>query len=128
MAAAAAQVILQGLASKDLPGMQADGSSFAASFQQGQTYEQPFQIQPGRCYGVIGVGLLVISELDVQIVIQQPPLPPYVAAQDQTTGPQATIGSGGNCFKNPLPIGGPAKVVMTVRAGGGVAMGQIFSK
>jgi hypothetical protein len=126
-AAAMAQPILQGLAQKDAPGMQPDGGSFAGQFQQGQVLEQPFQLQPGRCYTVIGVGI-GITELDIQIVMHQPPLPPAPLAQDNTTGPQAVLGGGGQCFKNPLPIGGPAKVVMTATGGSGLAMAQIFSK
>ena len=122
-----AQPILTGLAAQQVKGMQPDGSAFAGQFQQGQTLEQPFQIQPGRCYAVVGVGI-GITELDVSIVIHQPPLPPYVAAQDQGTGPQAVLGGGGNCFKNPLPVGGPAKVIMKATGGGGLAMAQIYSK
>jgi hypothetical protein len=126
-AAAVAQPILTGLAGQEVQGMQPDGSSFAGQFQQGQTLEQPFQIQPGKCYSVIGVGV-GITELDVQIVLHQPPLPPYIAAQDQGTGPQAVLGGRGNCFKNPLPVGGPAKVVMTATGGAGIAMAQVYSK
>lgn len=126
-AAAVAQPILTGLAQKEVAGMQPDGPSFAGQFQQGQTLEQAFQIQPGKCYSVVGVGV-GITELDVQIVLHQPPLPPYVAAQDQGTGPQAVLGGGGQCFKNPLPVGGPAKVVMKATGGSGIAMAQVYSK
>ena len=126
-AAAVAQPILTGLAQNEVAGMQPDGPSFAGQFQQGQTLEQAFQIQPGKCYSVIGVGV-GITELDVQIVLHQPPLPPYVAAQDQGTGPQAVLGGKGQCFKNPLPVGGPAKVVMTATGGAGIGMAQVYSK
>jgi hypothetical protein len=60
--------------------------------------------------------------------MHQPPLPPATLAQDQGTGPQAVLGGNGQCFKNPLPVGGPAKVVMTATGGSGLAMAQIFSK
>src|SRR5262245_12999463 len=90
-AAAAAQPILTGLAQKEVAGMQPDGAAFAGQFQEGQTLEQPFNIQPGRCYSVVGVGV-GITELDVQIVLHSPPLPPYVAAQDNGSGPQAVLG------------------------------------
>jgi hypothetical protein len=126
-AAAVAGPMLQGLAQNEMRGMQPDGGAFAGQFQQGQTLEQPFQLQPGRCYGVVGVGI-GITELDVQIVMHQPPLPPATLAQDQGTGPQAVLGGNGQCFKNPLPVGGPAKVVMTATGGSGLAMAQIFSK
>jgi len=128
MLAAGAQMILQGIAQKDLPGMAADGAPIAASFQPGQTFEQPIQLQPGRCYGVIAVGLPMLTEVDVQIVTHQPPLPPTVLQQDSTTGPNASIGQGGTCFKNPLPVGGPAKLVIRATAGQGVVMAQLFVK
>jgi hypothetical protein len=116
------------MAATEVRGMQPDGGSFAGQFQQGQTLEQPFNIQPGKCYSVVGVGL-GITELDIQIVAQPAPmLPPTVLAQDNTQGPNATLGGGGNCFKNPLPIGGPAKVVVTATAGSGIAVAQIFVK
>jgi hypothetical protein len=54
-------------------------------------------------------------------------LPPVVLAQDSTTGPNATLGGKGQCFKNPLPVGGPAKAIMRVR-GSGVAVAQIYVK
>jgi hypothetical protein len=126
-AAAAAQPILTAIAAKETAGMQPDGAAFAGQFSEGQTLEQPFQIQPGRCYTVVGVGI-GITELDVQIVLHQPPLPAYTAAQDQASGPQAILGGGGNCFKNPLPVGGPAKVVVKATGGNGIAMAQLYSK
>ena len=126
-AAAVAAPLLQGLAGQHTSGMRPDGEAFAGQFQQSQTLEQPFQLQPGRCYTVVGVGV-GITELDLQIVLHQPPLPPYEAARDQGTGPQAVLGASGQCFKNPLPIGGPAKVVMTATGGSGIAMAQIYSK
>ena len=119
--------MLQGLAQRETQGMRPDGPAFAGNFQVGQTLEQPFQIQPGRCYAVVGVGI-GITELDISIVLHQPPLPPYVAAQDQGTGPQAVLGGSRNCFKNPLPVGGPAKVVVKSTGGQGMAMAQIFSR
>src|SRR5262245_47844194 len=127
-AAAAAQPILTGLAQKEVAGMQPDGAAFAGQFQEGQTLEQPFNIQPGRCYSVVGVGI-GIQELDIQIAAQPVPnLPPTVLAQDQTTGANATLGGKGNCFKNPLPIGGPAKVIVKATKGSGMAVAQIYVK
>ncbi|AUX22189.1 hypothetical protein SOCEGT47_026900 [Sorangium cellulosum] len=126
-AAAAATPVLTAMAASEVQGMQPEGSAFAGQFQDGQTLEQPFNIQAGKCYSVIGVGLGV-QELDLQIVAQPAPmLPPVVLAQDSTTGPNATLGGKGQCFKNPLPVGGPAKAIMRVR-GSGVAVAQIYVK
>jgi hypothetical protein len=126
-AAAAATPVLTAMAASEVQGMQAEGGAFAGQFQDGQTLEQPFNIQPGKCYSVIGVGLGV-QELDLQIVAQPAPMvPPIVLAQDNTTGANATLGGKGQCFKNPLPIGGPAKAVMRAR-GSGIAIAQIYVK
>ncbi|HHH11422.1 MAG TPA: hypothetical protein ENK23_05040 [Sorangium sp.] len=107
--------------------MSPDGSAFAGQFQQGQTLEQPFQLQAGRCYTAVGVGV-GITELDIQIVSNQPPIPPQVLAQDNTQGPQAVLGGGGNCFRNPLPVGGAAKLVVRATGGSGTALVQLYSR
>jgi hypothetical protein len=125
--AGAATPILTAMAAAEVQGMTAEGGSFAAQFQTGQTFEQPFNMQGGKCYAVIGVGL-GITELDIQIVAHQAPLPPVVLSQDNTTGSNATLGGRGQCFKNPFPIGGPAKVIMRATAGAGVGVGQIYVK
>ena len=128
-AAAAATPVLQAMAANEVKGMQPEGGAFAGQFQPGQTLEQPFNIQPGKCYSVIGVGI-GITQLDIQIQAQQPipGMPPLTLAQSNGSGPNATLGGGGNCFKNPLPVGGPAKVVVKATAGQGIAVAQIFVK
>ncbi|MBI4954201.1 MAG: hypothetical protein HY908_19410 [Myxococcales bacterium] len=122
-----AQPLLDALVAKEVAGMTPDGSAFAGNFQQGQILEQPFQIQPGKCYTVVGVGV-GITQLDVQIVLQQPPLPAVTAAQSSTSGPQAVLGGKGQCFKNPFPIGAPGKVVMKATSGAGLALARIYIK
>lgn len=108
--------------------MQPEGRPFAGQFQEGQTLEQQFTLQANKCYSVVGVGV-GIQELDISIVAQPAPmLPPTVLAQDNTTGPNATLGGKGACFKNPLPIGGPAKAVVKATKGAGMALAQIYVK
>ena len=126
--AAAATPIMQGMAAQEVPGMQPDGGAFAGQFSQGQVLEQPFNIQPGKCYSVVAVGI-GITELDVMIQVQPvPQFPAQTLAQDNTSGAQAILGGKGSCFKNPLPIGGPAKLVMKATGGSGMAIGQLYSK
>jgi hypothetical protein len=128
-AAAAATPVLTAMAANETRGMTPEGGAFAGQFQQGQTLEQPFNIEPGKCYTVVGVGV-GITELDIQIVMQ-PPIPgapPVPLAQDNQTGPNATLGGGGNCFKNALPIGGPGKVIVKATGGSGIALAQIYKK
>lgn len=127
-AAMAAQPLLAQLAASETQGMQPDGPAFAGNFQQGQYLEQPIQLQPGKCYAVVGVGVLAVAELDLEIVADQPPAPPVTIAQDSTTGPQAVVGGRNNCVRNPFPMGGPAKVIMRVTSGSGIGMAQVFSR
>ena len=126
-AAAAAQPILTGMAQKETAGMAPVGSSFAGQFQQGQTLEQPVQLEPNKCYTVVGVGI-GITELDIQLVVHQPPAPAIALAQDQGAGPQAVLGGGGQCFRYLAPIGAPGKIVMTATGGSGLAMAQVYAK
>jgi hypothetical protein len=128
-AAAAGQPALNAMAASECPGMKPDGNAFAGQFQEGQTLEQPFTLQAGKCYSVVAVGG-GITELHIQIVAQPAPmLPPTVLAQDNAAAsPNVTLGGKGNCFKNPLPLGGAAKVLIKATKGSGVALAQIYVK
>ena len=126
-AAALASPLLRELARKELTGATEDGTAFAGQFMQGQILDQPVQLQPGRCYSVVGIGI-GITELDIELIIHQPPAPEFLAAQDNTTGPQAVLGGGQNCFRNPLPIGGPGIVRLRATGGNGVVLAQIYSR
>jgi len=119
--------MLNGLALTEAQGMSPDGATLMATFQQGQIYEQPITIQPGKCYTVLGVGLNM-TELDIELVIHQPPAPEYVAAKDQTTGAQAVLGKLPDCFKNPAPLGLPAKIRLRATAGSGIGVAQAYAK
>jgi hypothetical protein len=128
-AAAAATPILQALGQSEAPGAHPDGGVFAGQFQEGQVLEQPINVQAGKCYTVVAGGM-GISQLDIQLVAQpMPMMPPTVLAQSQTQGPQATLGGKSTgCWKNPLPIGGPAKIVLKATRGSGMAAAQVYSK
>lgn len=118
---------LQAIAASDAQGMTADGQSFAGQFQEGQTLEQAINIQAGKCYTIVAMGA-GIQQLDIQLVAQQAPLPAVVLAQSNTTGAQASLGGKGQCFRNPLPIGGPGKVIVKATKGAGMAAAQVFVK
>jgi hypothetical protein len=128
LAGAAVTPVLTGMASSEAPGMKPDGSPFAGQFKEGDTLEQPINIQAGKCYTVVGASIGGIVELDIQLVAQTAPLPPMVLAQDSTTGPTATLGGKGKCFRNPLPIGGPGKVILKATKGAGLAAAQVYIK
>jgi hypothetical protein len=129
MAAAAATPIITSVAGEEVKGMKPEGGAFAGSFTEGQTLEQPINLEPGKCYAVVGVSLPGVQELDIKIVAQPlPPLTPLVLAQDQSTGPTAVVGGRGSCFKNALPVAVTGKVILTVSKGQGISGAQVYVK
>lgn len=125
--AMAADAVLTGLATQEAAG-QAEGTAFAGQFQEGQTLEQPINLQPGKCYTVLAASIGPVTELDVMLQAQLPPLPPSTVAQDQGSGPTATLGGKAGCWKYPLPVPGPAKVVLRVTKGSGMAAAKVYVK
>jgi hypothetical protein len=127
--AAVAGPAFQAMGTAEAPGMKPDGAAFAGQFQEGQTLEQPINIQAGKCYTVIAASVGGITELDIQLVAQAAPLPPVVLAQDSTSGPNATLGGKKDgCWKNATPLAGPGKVILKATKGAGMAAGQVFVK
>ncbi len=129
-AAAAVQPILAQLASsKATAGAKPIGSVMAANFQQGQALEAQVQMEPGKCYTVVGAGVPPVTELDLKLVAVTPmPGMAPVLAVDNSSGMQAVLGEKPNCFKWAWPIPAPVKVVVTVTAGSGLAAAQLFGK
>jgi hypothetical protein len=126
LAAALGQTI-----SSSSPGMTADGASVGGTFKQGDTMHLAIVLQPGRCYTIVAVGK-GISELDLELMIDPGPmgvaLPPSMLARDTSSGSTAVIGSGGNCFKNPMPVPVGAVAVVRATTGAGTAVAQAFVK
>jgi hypothetical protein len=112
------------------PGAKAVGSAIAGNFTQGQSLEQTVQMNPGKCYTIVGAGVPTIQNLDIQLVpsIAIPGLPAAVVAADSSQGSTAIVGQQPNCYKWALPMGGTMKVVVTVSAGQGMAAAQVFEK
>jgi hypothetical protein len=126
-AVAAAAPILQGLAASEAPGKHPEGGVFGGQFEEGQVLEQPLNVQPGKCYTILGVSMGDISQLDLQLVMEMPPLPPMVAAQSSGQGPTATLGGkASGCWKNPTPLASPAKVILKATRGAGMAAAQVY--
>ena len=130
-AAAAAGQGLDVLAKQSAPGAKpVNGTMMAGQFQQGQILETVFNAQPGKCYTVVGAGLPNVQNLDLQIVAQSP-LPGFgspILSTDQTTAPNAVAAPHPNCFKWAAPMAASLKVVMTVSAGSGPAVAQVYEK
>src|SRR5882724_123967 len=129
-AAAVTTLIAPLAASAAAPGAKAVGAAIAGNFAQGQSLDQTVQMNPGKCYTIVGVGVPTIQNLDIQLVpsIAIPGLPAAVVASDSTVGANAIVGQQPNCYKWALPMGGTMKVVMTVSQGQGMAAAQVFEK
>ena len=129
--AGAAGALLTPVVAQHVPaGAQPVGGAIYGNFQPGQCVQQPIQLQPGKCYTVVGMGQPGVSNLDVQIVIPSPipgvPAPPI--AQDQTQGPTAVLGDKPACFKWSAPVPATANLVVRVTAGQGAAAAQLYAK
>jgi hypothetical protein len=128
--AAAVQPVLTQLATTKAPaGAKPIGSLMAANFQQGQQLEAQVQMEPGKCYTVVGASLPPVAELDLKLIAVTPlaGMAPVLAV-DNSTGAQAVLGEKPNCFKWAWPIPAPVKVVVTVTSGQGLAAAQLFGK
>jgi hypothetical protein len=129
LAGAATQVLNQLAAQNAVAGSKPVGSALAGNFQQGQTLESQVQLQPGKCYTVVASGLPPVTEVNVKFVAVTPiPGSAMVLAQDQDTGAQAVLGKKPNCWKNAFPMAVPAKMVLEVAGGQGVAAAQLYEK
>jgi hypothetical protein len=125
----AAQPLINEMAKTQAPGATPLGAAMVGMFQPGQQLESQLQLQPGKCYTVIAVGLPPVSEVNIQLVATVPvPGMTPVLAQDQATGPQTALAPAPNCYRWPLMFAGAAKVVTTVAAGSGVAAVQVYEK
>lgn len=130
-AAQAATSLLPALAgSKAMAGAKAVGAPIAAQFQPGQCLEVTVNMNPGKCYSVVGAALPTVQNLDLSLVAAAtlPGLPQVVAASDSTVGPTSTLGESPNCFKWALPVAGTMKLIVSVSAGQGLAAAQVFEK
>jgi hypothetical protein len=129
-AATAVQPLITPLASGDVPvGAKPVGSVLACNFQQGQTLQGSVQMQPGKCYTVVGVGMPSVTQLDLQLVAQTPiPGMAPVIAQSNTTGSHAVIGKKPDCYKWAWPVGAPVNVIVKATAGSGFAGAQVYEK
>ena len=128
-AGAAVTPVLAAVAQQELPGSKPVGSALTGNFQPCQTLEVQAQLQPGKCYVVVGAAAPPVSEVNVKLAAAVPiPGSAPVMAQDSDTGVQAVIGRKPNCYKNPLPLPAPVKLILEVQAGSGVAAAQLFEK
>lgn len=126
--AAAATAPLALFANSEAPGMAKDGAAVAGTFQEGQTLEAAFTFQPGKCYTLVaGSAGPQQIEVEMQYTTPIPGLNPSIGKSSQA-GPQASIGGKASCLKPLSPIAAPAKYILRVKKGAGIAVAQLYSK
>ncbi|HWA76884.1 MAG TPA: hypothetical protein VG937_31335 [Polyangiaceae bacterium] len=129
-AATVVQPVLNQLAkSFTVAGAKPVGSPLVGNFQTGQTLEGQVQLQPQKCYTIVATALAPVTELNLQLVATTPlPNLTPVLATDSETGPTAVIGKKPNCYRWPFPLPAPAKLVLQVAGGSGLAAVQVYEK
>lgn len=123
--AAQAAPVMQYLARSHLPsGARQLAPPFAGQFAEGQILEQKMQLVAGKCYTVVGLALPPVEELNIELFAEADPRTPLLV--DDTQGPQAVLGSRDKCYLS--TEGGPARLVLRVTKGQGVAAAQVYFK
>ena len=113
------------------PGMQPEGTPISGMLQTGQSLQVNVIIAASgtRCYTGIAVGLPTVTDIAVELYANPPPpLPPGIVSQSQGAANPAVMAGKPNCFKNLLPIPGPAVFKITVRGGSGPVLAQLYAK
>lgn len=131
--AAVATGALAGLAGTNAPGATAEGPVMAGNFATGQNLEYTFNMQPGKCYTVVGTSV-GITQLDASAAMVTP-LPGLNAqfgsanGKAGVAGSQVILGAKDKCLKLALsPIAIPVKVTVTASKGAGLGAAQIYVK
>lgn len=131
--AAVASAPLAGLAGTNAPGAVAEGPIMAGNFATGQNLQYTFNMQPGKCYTVVGTSV-GITQLDASAAMVTP-LPGLNAQFGAATGKagvagsQVILGAKEKCLKLALsPIAIPVKVTVTASKGAGLGAAQIYVK
>jgi hypothetical protein len=125
------QAGLKPLQAQHAPGMQPEGTPLSGMLQQGQSLQTSVIIAAGgtRCYTGIAIGAPTITDLAVELILNAPPpIPPGILSQSQGAANPAIMAGKPNCFKNLLPVPGPAIFKVTARAGSGPVVAQLYAK
>jgi len=125
-------VALTAMVGASAAGMTPLGPIEGARFKQGEVLVTNLKLSTGQCLTVIATSDTII-ELDLELHLVMPQGTTLsgqamVLAKDSSTGRNATLGTGGNCFKNPIPIPMPVILVTRATQGQGTALVQVFVK
>lgn len=114
-------------AKKHARGMKVSGDPFGATLKEGQQTEAAIMIEAQKCYSVVAVGGMGLTEVDIQVLAKPGAVafPGPILAHDTTTGAEAAVSP---CWKNPFPLAFPATVVVKATKGAGDVAARIYVK
>lgn len=112
-------------AARYAPGMTPEGDMAKASLAEGGHVGFVFQMDPRRCYTIVGFGEGV-TDLDLSLLA--PPFYNLLAGQDGTAGATAVIGAAPKPMCPMAPIAVPYKIDIYAKKGGGLVGAQVYSK
>ncbi len=122
---AALRELLDRLAATSAPEAKPVGRALQGNFGQASKIWATVELQPGKCYTAIAVGLPGVREVDV-LFAEAGGL--RVLAQDDDNGPQAILGKQPECFMWKRSTAGLVRLVLRLRGSGGIAAAQIYEK
>lgn len=110
------------------PGSSPEGAAISAFAQQGTPLTTAVTFQPNKCYTAIAVASPPVSDVLVEMVANPgAPFPPTTLTQ-QAGGAQTVASPQPNCFRNMSPAPVPGLLRVTVRAGAGPILAQLYGK
>lgn len=119
---------IQHNASQNAPGMQPEGQMVRLTLQQGQTSEGQFQLQPGKCYTIVGASMPGVIETAVKITMPAPLTTQVLGQNASGPNPMPVVWGGGNCYRTPSPIAMPVRLEVTMVSGAGAVGLQPYAK
>jgi hypothetical protein len=130
VSARAAAELLRPLAAQHAPGARAvPGARAAGQFLTGQALELDVMLEPGRCYTIVALGLPAVEDVQIELAPVVPPgVPAPVIAADSGAGATAVIGAAPDCWRAAAPTRLPARVILSVAAGQGVAALEVYAR
>jgi hypothetical protein len=118
---------MAGDATKDAPGMTAEGQPGRATLAEGGHFNMIVTLQPGRCYTIIAMSApLQITELGVSLFAL--PLNIEAGRSAATDKNPAVLGKGKGATCPISPIAIPYKIDVVAKKGAGRMSVQLFSK
>jgi len=119
---------IQHNASQNAPGMQPVGSMVKLTLQQGETSEGQFQLQPGKCYTLVGAAMPGVIETAIKVTMPAPLTTQVLGQNAAGPNPMPVVWGGGNCYKTPSPIAMPVRLEVTMKQGAGTIGIQPYAK